>query len=484
MAGQALGVVQSQINTLTGFANSSLATAQSALSSLSSLSFSQAYPSVYSFSLPSFSPAGVSPPGAVAINAAPAVSSIMIPSGVNKPIIDTVTLGSLLSITLPNVPTVSFPSLNITAPVIDIQSPTAWSFNVSSNILISDDPLVQAAIDKLTSNIVSGGTGLSPSVEAAIWARGREREEQQLEDSTDKAVSMWAKRGFTLPDGELANSLMALQTEYLNKQLDRSREIEIKQAELEQANLFKSLELVIPLANTLIDMYVKYEELVFKGQEATAKFANEYIDLQIKTYQSKVDAYRATAQVQEMLIRAELSKVEVYKAQLEGQKIINDINAQTVQVYAERLKATSILIERYRIEVDARTKELETERLKIEANKLQLESWAKTADVAIAKYNGQVELFKAQSQFNIGYAELSAKQAEAQMRGYIAAAGVSMQGYEAYQRSMDLKTQIMMEAARGVATAAGNMAAGAMAAASAHSSMSYDENVSFEGGAV
>ena len=484
MAGQALSVVQSQINTLTGFANSSLASAQSALSSLATLSFSQAYPPSFSFSLPNYSPVGVSPPGAIVVSTAPVISSITLPAGVNKPVIDTVTLGNLLSITLPNVPTVSFPSLDITAPVIDVQSPTAWSFNVGSNILISDDPLVQAALNRLTSNIVNGGTGLSPAVEAAIWARGREREEQQLEDSIDKATSLWAKRGFALPDGELANSLMILQTEYLNKQLDRSREIEIKQAELEQANLFKSLELAISLANTLIDMYVKYEELVFKGQEAMAKFANEYIDLQIKTYQSKVDAYRATAQVHEMMIRAELAKVEVYKAQLEGQKIINDINTQTVQIYAERLKATSILIERYRIEVDAKTKELETERLKIEANKLQMESWAKTADVAIAKYNGEVEMFKARSQFNIGYAELNAKQAEAQVRSSIAAASVSMQGYEAYQRSMDLKAQIMMEAARGVATAAGNMAAGAMAAASAHSSMSYDESVNIDGGEV
>ncbi|MBU2049351.1 MAG: hypothetical protein KKH61_10290, partial [Gammaproteobacteria bacterium] len=46
-------------------------------------------------------------------------------------------------------------------------------------------------------------------------------------------TSMWAKKGWSLPDGLLAHSLSEVQKEYMNKGLDRSREIAIKQADLE-----------------------------------------------------------------------------------------------------------------------------------------------------------------------------------------------------------------------------------------------------------
>ncbi len=478
MAGQAMTAVGTQITTINGYANSALSAAQSALSALAAIDLPTSYASSYSIGGDAvFVPTSPSQPSAMAITTAPDIVSIAVPTKITKPDIASVSLGSLLAISLPSVPTVSFPALNVEAPVYSLTAPSEWAFGVNSNILISDDPMIQAAINRLSDNIANGGTGLSADVEAAIWARGLEREGQQLEDSSDNILSMWAKKGFSLPDGMLAHSLSEIQKEYMNKKIDRSREIEIKQAELEQANLFKSLELSIGLAKELIGLLISYEELVFKGQEATARFANEYIDLQIKTYMSMVEAYKATAQVQEMLIRSEIAKVELYKAQLDGQRLIGEINQQTVKIYSEQLQATTILIERYKTEVQAMVSELEVEKAKIEANKIQMDAWAKKADVEIARYNGAIELYKATSMFNVATAELQSKGVEANMRTTIAAVEATVRSYQVQETSMVAKAQIVMEAARGVAIAAGSMAAGAMAAASAHSSMSYDEKM-------
>lgn len=479
MSGSALTAVGTQITTINGYAQSALSAAEGALSALAAINFPNSYATSYSISGNAvYVPTSPSQPPGMAITTAPAIVSIIAPTKVTKPDIGTVSLGSLFAISLPNVPIVSFPALNVEAPIYSITQPTEWSFGVNSNILISDDPMIQAAINRLSDNIANGGTGLSADVEAAIWARGLEREEQQLEDSTSKVLSTWAKTGFSLPDGLLAHSLSEIQKEYMNKKIDRSREIEIKQAELEQANLFKSLELSIALAKELIGLLISYEELVFKGQEATARFANEYIDLQIKTYMSMVEAYRATAQVQEMLIRSEIAKVELYKAQLDGQRLIGEINQQTVKVYSEQLQATTILIERYKTEVQAMVSELEVEKTKIEANKIQMDLWAKKADVEIARYNGAIELYKATSMFNVATAELQSKGVEANMRTTIAAVEANVRSFQVQETSMVAKAQIVMEAARGVAIAAGSMAAGAMAAASASSSIKYEESMS------
>ena len=476
MAGSAMTKVESQMTKIENFANQAVNDARDALSTLAELDFQMDNDTYFTYrETHTYTPVPVSLPGAVAVGVAPGISAIAIPVKVTKPDIDTVTLGSLLDVTLPNVPTVTFPSLNIDAPVYTLTQPQEWSFGVSQNILIKDDPMIQAAIDRLTNNIRYGGTGLTPEIEAAIWARGLEREEQQVEDSTDKVTSMWAKKGFSLPDGMLAHALSEIQKEYMNRKIDLAREISIKQAELEQVNIFKSLEMSVSLAEKLIGMLIAYEELVFKGQEATARFANEYIDLQIKSYMSMVEAYKATAQVHEMLIRGEIAKVELYKAQLDGQRLIGEINQQTVQIYSERLKATTVLIERYKTEVQAMISELEVEKSKIESNKIQMDAWAKKADVEIAKYNGQVEMYKATSAFNVSAAEILAKQYEVNMRGNIAEAELKMKRYETQDKNNNFKTEVMMAAAKGVAEATAQMAAGAMSAMSAHAGMTYSE---------
>jgi hypothetical protein len=476
MAGAALTAVESQIGIINGYATSAIAAAETALGTLSAIAFPTSYPPSWSITLPTYTPSGVSTPSMDGLETAPAIQAISVPTIPDKPTIDTVTLGAILAINLPEVPTISFPSITLDPPVYNISTPTQWTIAPSTDILISGDPMIQAAITRLAANIETGGTGLSATVEDAIWDREREREEQQLSDTTDKITTAWAKKGWSLPDGLLADSLSEAQVEYLNRNLSRAREIAVEQGKLEQTNIFKSLELSVSLASTLIKMLVDYETLVVGAQESTAKFANEYIDIQIKTYASKVEAYKSTAQVHEMIIRAELAKVEVYRAQIEGQKLIGDVNTQTVQIYVEKLRATSILIERYRTEVQAMTAELEGEKLKIESNNLQLDSWAKKANVVVSKYNADIEKFKSETQFNISASDLMARQAESGARISVSLAETDIKAYEVQERSLLSQQNTIMEAARGVAQATAAMASGAMAAMSAHASMSYSES--------
>lgn len=484
MAGQAMAQVTEMVNQTSDWASQLLQAAQDALSNLGAIELSQSYPYyVGSVDLPDVDlNIEAAQAGAMAIGTAPDIVPLTLPiTRPVKPTYATPVLGAMLDITLPDVPTVNFPTMDITPPVYNIPAPKQWNFDIN-NILISDDPLVMECVSRLTNNIRYGGTGLTPAIEDAIWNRDLERNEQTLQDSTDKAVQAWAKMGFSLPDGMLAHSLAELQKEYENRRIDRSREIAIKQAELEQVNLFKSIELASGLMAHIIGLEIEYEKLVLEAQNLTAKYANEYIDMQIKAYIAQVDAYKARSQVYEMLIRAELAKVEVYKTQIEGQKLIGEVNEQTVKIYAEKHRAIAILIDAYKSEIQAMTAELEMEKTKIEANKLQFDAWAKKADVAIAKYNGEIEMYKANSSVNISKAELMSKQAEAEARINLAYVELKVKSLEANNREMDLKAQITMGALKGVADAYSSMAAGAMAAISARASMSYEETAQIGAG--
>ena len=469
-------VVEGQITSANEWATASRETADAAIAALAEIDIPYLLVGPVPFTPLVTAAADIAPqPGPISVGPAPPITAI---SDVTKPVEPAITeaeLGALLAIVLPDVPIIEFPSANIEPPAFAVSAPQNWSFCVS-NIPIVDDPMVQAVSARLTRNILYGGTGLSADVEDAIWNRDLERNEQALRDATDKVTSMWASKNFSLPDGFLAHSLSEIQKEYMNKLLDRSREIAIKQADLEQSNLFKSMELSINLAAKLIELFIQYESLVLRSQEDTAKFANEYIDLQIKTYMSKVEAYKATAMVYETLVRANLAKVEVYKTQLEAQRLILSINEQTVRIYIEEIRAATMLIEQYKIRVDAMVAELSADRMKIDINKLQMDAWAKEADVKIAQFNGSVDLYRAVAQQNISLAELQTRQAEATLRANISATELSLKAADINARSLQVHAQLKVEAQKAVAASSATLAAGAMAGVSASAGMSYGES--------
>ena len=181
-------------------------------------------------------------------------------------------------------PTMKLPVMDFDVPAIN---------QILDGGLTPEDALVQSAKAKLLSNIVNGGTMLNPQVEADLWNRDLERQEQQLQDSVDKLTAQWAKLGWGMPDGLLAGSLIAVNNEYMNKKLDRSREISVKQAELEQAGMFKSLELIVSLEKVLIDNMNDYARRVFETSKATADVTIAIFKERINRYNSLLAAFKA-----------------------------------------------------------------------------------------------------------------------------------------------------------------------------------------------
>jgi hypothetical protein len=455
----------------------------------------------------------------------PALKDITLPEkpSTSIPVMDSVTLGSMISLLIPNTPDISIPDLSVTPPTPISITPGSYNFSVD-NILIADDPMVQAMITRLTNNIRNGGTGLTPEIEADIWDRDLERMEQQLEDSTDKVVSMWAKKGFSLPDGMLANSLSDLQKEYMNKRIDRSREIAIKQAELEQNNIFKSIELAVSLAFKLIDALENYQKLVIDAQEMTAKYANEYITLQIATHNSNIELFRARVQMHEIAVRSAMTEVEIYKAQLEGELAKVNINESTVKlystqvevalakyrgtlegnkisaeiftaevqgalaeaqvqeslikIYGEKIKALMAVVDIYKAEVEAMVAEISGEKAKIEGNVALIEMWGKEVDANAKQKQIELEVYKVGGDMSIAVANLANNINDTNVKLKIANGQLNHQNLALQQAAIQAAGNAKVEIAKAVASVSASMAAGAMAAVNASTSISYGESKS------
>lgn len=442
--------------------------------------------------------------------------------------INQISLGAIKEYIIPSLEPIIYPSYDMTFPdLVSITQPVLQELNLSdvdpmnAGEFIFDDTLIDAIKTRLQHNIVNGGTGLLSAIETAIWQRDLERNEQQLEDSTDKLIQVWAKKGFTLPDGMLANSLAKIQKEYMNKLLDRSREISVKQAELEQANLFKSMELGISLISQLIRAMLDYDNLALRVKEDAMKFSNDYINTQIAINNNLVEVYKAKVAAYGELMRAEIAKIEIYRAQIQaalgilqlndqqvkiysaqieaeiarysgeiqGQKLIVEIFSEEIKAllaqvgfeeskikaYAEQVRVVLAKADVYKTELEAVATEINVEKAKIDANTQVIDQWAKMVDVDIARYNVKMEEYKANIELNKAIAGVSNYVNDAEVRAWEASANLNLQYSKLEEESMRSKYQLQIESQKSVAQISGVMASGAMSALNANAALEYAE---------
>ena len=357
--------------------------------------------------------------------------------------------------------TVEPPTLQI--PIVDFDVPAIAQ--IQDGGLTPEDGLVQAAKAKLMKNILSGGTMIDPQVEADIWNRELERAQQALQDAVDRITAQWAKLGWSVPDGLLAGQLLAVNNEYINKRLDASRDIAIKQAELEQQGMFKSLEIATSLEGILIASQNDYAKRVFETSKATADVTIEIFKSRIERYNTMLAAFKADVEAYKVGIDAELERAEVYKARLSGLQIIAGIDETKVKIYATEIGAFGQLVDLYKTQIQAVATMYEAEKQKIEMFKTQVDAYTSQVDAITKKYGVQVEAFKSYLSAWIASSDSQTKLIDVSVKAEIAKADAILKEWEIQLNLITENTRMKLEALKAVAQTSSNLAAGAMAAA-------------------
>jgi len=289
-------------------------------------------------------------------------------------------------IVLPDVPT--FVSLNIPSAV-PINLPTfSLDFPTSNGITVPgltfsfiENPYSSLLLDKVKSELLSrlsGGTGLNPIVEQAIWDRGRDRESRASILAINSLLTDEASRGFTRPTGTAYSALEQLTQETQSKIIELSREVMIKQAELEQENIKTSIQQTIALEDILIREHNVVLQRAFEVAKYTQDVAIELFKVQVSRYTMEVEAYKAFSASYSAKVQAELSKIEIFKAQIEAEKLKGDINEQNVRLYLAQIEGVKSNVEIYKALVSTVSEKLRAEGLKIEAYKADVDAYSAT----------------------------------------------------------------------------------------------------------
>ncbi len=298
-------------------------------------------------------------------------------------------MGNLIPVDLPN--------FAVDIPIEEITSPT--------NVLtvagqLRDLTLVDAVNDKLLDDLINGATGLGAAVETDLWNRNYERDWQAYHDGLDSIADEWSKRGFSLPDGVLANAVTQAGIEFTNKRLDTSRDIAIKQAEMALQNQQFSTSQAIAL------------DAMLTG------YMTAVMNLEVQIAGALLSAAQVMAS-----IHSDIAKVQL------------DYNRNIVSIYASQIAGWSS----------------------------ELDAVLKKADSQMRKYEGQLRGYEASSNTKLGMARVDVAVQEAGIQTTLAQANFLLKQFEVNLSAYQHEANLRMEAARGGAQVAAQIAAGIFA---------------------
>jgi hypothetical protein len=240
-----------------------------------------------------------------------------------------------------NAPTVDITFAAISGPSVDAaptpdmgDAPTYTAPATYTSSLIS-------TLASLLGTRLAGGTGLAPAVETAIWDRARDREAALAQANIDEVTRTHEALGFHLPTGVLAAQVREAQRDYYTKTSTLSRDIAVKQAELEQSNMTDAVQRAIAYEDTLASILQRREQVAVDAFRA-----------EVETFNAHVTAYRVEVEAYSAQIESDIKHWEVEIKQLEaqatytltGQKMNSDIIRANL---ATALEAAKIAAQMY-----------------------------------------------------------------------------------------------------------------------------------------
>lgn len=294
---------------------------------------------------------------------------------------------------------------------------------------------------------MAGGTGLPTAVEQAIWDRARSRETQTALANEAEIMRASEAMGFQLPSGVLAAQLREAQQAYYDKLSGLSRDIGIKQAELEQENLKQTIASGMQLEGQLIDYSFKLEQLTFETAKTTADNAVQIYNAQVEQFKALLSAYNTYATAYKTVMDAELSKVEVYKAELQAEQTKAEVNNSLVQQYKAQIEAGLSQVEIYKAQVGAANTLIQLEQARIGAAGEQIKAYvaqvnAETSKVEAYKAELQaettkVEVYRVKAQAFIARTGAQAEKARAETSRYSALAQAKEAQWRGYTAQVE-----------------------------------------------
>lgn len=394
------------------------------------------------------------PPPTIVFPAAPTPFNGAVPQ---SPTVDLNFTYPTPSVTLPTPPTLltldlvefdapTVPDFDVTVPTLQLNTPNIVPFiepvPFTSTLLTALEADLQQAITDGTF------TSLPAAAEQAIFDRAREREYRTQADAIAELDRM-ETMGWALPPGVWMDAHIKLQSETAYTIAGLSREIMVKQAETQLANIVSARQSATALESKLIDYYNEVAQRAFEATKYVTEASIALYNGQIEAYKASLDGYRTQAIVYDTVIKGILAQVDILKAHIEFENVKATINTQLVNQYATEIKAAELVLDVAKTQLEIIQTQANVQKIKVDifgeqikafvgqvnAYQAQIDAYkalVSTQGVIEDVYKTQVEAYTAT--VNAGVAEVNANVAV--FRGQVDAYTAQLAGFKAAVDSM------------------------------------------------
>ena len=317
----------------------------------------------------------------------------------------------------PDVPPVTVFNRSSLTPMPDMQLPElAWSETMY------DSALLASLNSRLKDWIDNGGTGLPLAVEQAIFNRGRERVNAETQRLRNDVTRSWSASGWRMPASAMAAALLRAEQTAQSSNIEESRAIVIKQADLEQVNRQFAFKTSLELESQLMNFTNQMRTRLLDAQKAT-------IQLLVEVY----NFYVAKRNVEIELLRQETAIWET-----ENKLIFEDIK---LAWDAEQTK------------LDIFSKQIQSYTAQVQANATQWDAWSKAVNASLypldvyktdaSVYQAKIDGYKGLVSANTSLAQIDIESQKLPLAAYAS----QIQGFDSQVRGISVIADTQIKAA-------------------------------------
>ena len=369
----------------------------------------------------------------------------------DRPLMQQIVLPPAPNINLPTWEDLTFPQLE----TMNINTFINWSEPTYSPEIWTD---VKAQIERF----FAGGSGIRPEIEAAMVARGRDREDRLVRQQEMQATDEWAGRGYTAPPGMLVKRIDNIREEGIIKKLGLQREVIIKAMDEELANIRLGVQQGIVAEQMFVQIHLAAIERLFLVERLHVEWEIQKYNLLVEVFKAKLQENQIRAQVFEIQVRAEMAEIEVFKALIDAELAKAEINKTLIQAYVAEIQARESIVNLYKAQLEAvgiQASVFETEvkaygetvsafATRVNADKLRFDAYESQVRGEATKAN-VIEAEARAYQAEIGGIEVGVRAETAVLEGAISEFRANIDAYEARIRGQVGKNQAELAALQG-----------------------------------
>lgn len=192
---------------------------------------------------------------------------------------------------------------------------------------------LQAAQRWICDTLEKGGTGINPIVEQQIWARDRSRLLADARSQEAELLDGFAARRYPIPPGAAVGAVLKLRGEAAGKIAQASRDVAIKQAEIEIENVKFAVDKAISLYSAAMGAAGDYIKSLVSSSGNMSQLLPSVTDSQSRLIGAAADYYRARIQVEDLRLKAAMPNGE-WRQQANVKNVDNEMQAMRNRVDA------------------------------------------------------------------------------------------------------------------------------------------------------